>query len=105
MSKAVRRDIHKMRAYVRFREIHDDAGPLHVAWFEPEHHILEINAPFFVRRFNTMRWTIITPERSALWDSHELTFAPGGSKADAPPRTRWRRSGAATTAPSSTPPG
>jgi DNA polymerase len=84
MSKAVRRDIHKMRAYVRFREIHDEQGPLHVAWFEPEHHIVEINAPFFVRRFNTMRWTVITPERSALWDGETLTFAPGGAKADAP---------------------
>jgi DNA polymerase len=84
LSKAVRRDIHKMRAYVRFREIHDEAGPLHVAWFEPEHHIVEINAPFFVRRFHGMRWSILTPERSALWDGEALTFGPGAAKADAP---------------------
>ena len=84
MSKSVRRDIHKMRAYVRFREIEDDAGALHVAWFEPEHHIVEINAPFFVRRFAGMRWAILTPERSARWDGLELAFGPGASKADAP---------------------
>ena len=84
LSKSVRRDIHKMRAYVRFREIQDEAGPLHVAWFEPEHHILEINAPFFVRRFAGMRWSILTPERSARWDGDALTFGPGASKADAP---------------------
>lgn len=84
LSKSVRRDIHKMRAYVRFREIDDEHGPLHVAWFEPEHHILEINAPFFVRRFAGMRWAILTPEGSARWDGDHLTFGPGASKADAP---------------------
>ena len=36
MHKAVRRDMHKMKAFVRFRML-DDGGaqPLHVAWFEP----------------------------------------------------------------------
>ena len=53
MAQAVRRDMHKMKAFVRFR---DDRRrrrrtPLHVAWFEPEHHIVEATAPFFARRF------------------------------------------------------
>jgi len=85
LAKAVNRDIHKMRAFVRFREIAaDDGEPVHVAWFEPEHHIVERNAAFFVRRFAAMRWSILTPEASAHWDGEALSIGPGASKADAP---------------------
>jgi hypothetical protein len=35
-----------------------------VAWFEPEHYIVEAVAPLFERRFAQMRWAILTPERS-----------------------------------------
>lgn len=85
MAKNVGRDIHKMRAFVRFREIAgEDGEPVHVAWFEPEHHIVERNAAFFVRRFAGMRWSILTPERSAFWDGERLSFGPGADKADAP---------------------
>ena len=51
MEKAVRHDVHKMRAFVRFRAIEHDGATWHVAWFEPEHHIVELNAPFFRDRF------------------------------------------------------
>ncbi len=35
---------------------------LHVAWFEPDHHISRAaNAAFFVQRFTQMRWAILTP--------------------------------------------
>ncbi|MDB5869004.1 MAG: hypothetical protein JWP96_1336 [Polaromonas sp.] len=75
MAEAVRRDMHRMKAFVRFRSVQDDifrthpeVGPLHVAWFEPEHHIVEAIAPFFARRFAQMRWAILTPERSVEWD-------------------------------------
>ena len=55
MAQAVRRDMHKMKAFVRFRTLADAdderGAPLHVAWFEPEHHIVEATAPFFARRF------------------------------------------------------
>ncbi len=84
MAKQVRRDIHKMRAFVRFREVTDDAGPRYVAWFEPEHHIVRANAKFFVERFATMRWSILTPELSIHWDGTTLTESAGASKADAP---------------------
>ena len=43
LAKAVRRDIHKMRAFVRFREVEEDDGARFVAWFEPEHHIVRAN--------------------------------------------------------------
>lgn len=83
LAKAVGRDIHKMRAFVRFREVQDDAGPRFVAWFEPEHHIVRANAGFFVRRFASMRWSILTPELSIHWDGEILTEGPGASRGEA----------------------
>jgi probable DNA metabolism protein len=81
MRKSVERDIHKMHAFVRFREV---PGGLRIAWFEPQHHILEATAPFFVRRFANFAWSILTPEQSAHWDMHELSFGPGARRSDAP---------------------
>ena len=87
MAQAVRRDMHKMKAFVRFRTVVDDPAlaPLHVAWFEPEHHIVEATAPFFARRFTSMRWAILTPERSVRWDGSALALGPGGRRDEAPP--------------------
>ncbi len=83
--KNVRRDSHKMKAFVRFREVKaDDGEPVFVAWFEPQHYIVERVAPFFVRRFTGMRWSILTPYRSAHWDGETLHFSAGATKADAP---------------------
>ncbi|MBX3578821.1 MAG: UdgX family uracil-DNA binding protein [Rhizobiaceae bacterium] len=84
MEKAVKRDIHKMRAFVRFRRIGTDSGERYVAWFEPSHFIVERNAPFFVRRFTGMQWSILTPYLSAHWDGATLRLGPGGSRSDAP---------------------
>ncbi|KQM13672.1 DNA polymerase [Sphingomonas sp. Leaf24] len=84
MAKAVRRDIHKMRAFLRFREMADADDTRFVAWFEPEHHIVRHNARFFVDRFAAMRWSILTPEISVHWDGETLTQGPGATKADAP---------------------
>ena len=94
----VRRDTHKMRAFVRFREVpRPDLGDglvHYVAWFEPDHYIVEANAAFFVRRFATMTWSILTPYRSVHWNGTELDFAPGASRADVPDDDRleeyWR---------------
>ena len=91
MEKAVRRDIHKMRAFVRFRKIGEGGDEHYVAWFEPEHFIVERNAPFFVRRFTGMRWSILTPYRCAHWDTAELTFTPGADKARCASGRRRRR--------------
>jgi probable DNA metabolism protein len=88
MAQAVRRDIHKMHAFVRFRQVADgadEADPLHVAWFEPDHHIVQANAPWFRRRFANMRWAILTPQRCVEWDRRELRFRAGASRAEAPP--------------------
>jgi DNA polymerase len=84
MARAVRRDIHKMRAFVRFREVRDEEGVRYVAWFEPEHHIVRANARFFVERFANMRWSILTPALSLHWDGESLTEGPGAARTDAP---------------------
>ncbi len=86
MSRAVHRDWHKMKAFVRFRPV--DRGPheppLHMAWFEPEHHVVEAVAPFFAARFASMRWAILTPLRSVFWDGERLAFGEGAKRCDAP---------------------
>ncbi|MEO5867396.1 MAG: UdgX family uracil-DNA binding protein [Sphingomonas sp.] len=84
LAKAVRRDIHKMRAFLRFREVADGDGVRFVAWFEPEHHIVRRNAAFFVDRFAAMRWSILTPDLSIHWDGAAMTEGPGAAKGDAP---------------------
>ncbi|TLD72259.1 DNA metabolism protein [Phragmitibacter flavus] len=84
MDKAVRRDSHKMRAFVRFRAVQTEQGQWYVAWFEPEHLIVELNAPFFRDRFASMRWSILTPDRCVHWDGTELQFTPPATKAQAP---------------------
>lgn len=81
--KSVSRDRHKMRAFVRFRAVKGEPDTF-VSWFEPEHRIVEENAPFFMRRFANMTWSILTPERSAHYDRKHLRFGPGAKKADAP---------------------
>ena len=85
MAKEVRRDEHKMHAFVRFREIDEPGGePRFVAWFEPDHHIVRLTAGFFVRRFASMRWSILTPKLSIHWDRATLTEGPGALRSDAP---------------------
>ncbi|MCX7285078.1 MAG: UdgX family uracil-DNA binding protein [Novosphingobium sp.] len=84
LARQVRRDIHKMRAFVRFRVVEGDAGEHYVAWFEPDHHILRANAGFFVRRFTTMHWSILTPRGTLHWDGEVLQEGPPATRADAP---------------------
>ena len=72
-----------MRAFVRFRKIGEGADERFVAWFEPDHFILEAAAPFFVERFRSLRWSILTPVGSAHWSREELTFGPPGRREDA----------------------
>ena len=87
MARDVQRDLHKMKAFVRFRELHGAAQggeSLFVAWFEPVHRIVDAVAPFFARRFANMHWAILTPERSIRWDGQRLQAGPGARKDDVP---------------------
>ncbi len=83
-AKNVSRAAHKMKAFVRFRRIEEAGGERWIAWFEPAHRVLERTAPFFQRRFTTMRWTILTPDGTADWDGEHLTFGPPATKDQAP---------------------
>ena len=83
-AKNVSRASHKMKAFVRFREVRDDEGEAWVSWFEPAHRVVERTAPFFVRRFTTMRWSILTPDGNAIWDGHQLSFGPPARREEAP---------------------
>ena len=89
MVKSVNRDMHKMKAFLRFKvdksvfdEI-DSAGQKlqpdehYTAWFEPEHDIVKAIAPFFVKRFTGMTWSILTPHGCAHWIQQQLIHSPG----------------------------
>jgi DNA polymerase len=73
IAKEIRRDLHKMHAFVRFREV----GPQEprrcfAAWFEPDHRIEEGVADFFVNRFGDMDWAIVTPEVTLSYQDGRL---------------------------------
>ncbi|MGB7419959.1 MAG: UdgX family uracil-DNA binding protein [Erythrobacter sp.] len=85
LDKAVRRDSHKMHAFVRFRQVKDDTGSEHyVAWFEPDHHIVRANAGFFMRRFANMNWSILTPRGCIHWDGQTMRESGPAQRSDAP---------------------
>jgi len=98
MAQAVRRDMHKMKAFVRFQPVpHPEhlGEMLHLAWYEPAHHIVEAVAPWFARRYAALHWALFTPERSVRWDGQQLLFAPGSPRERAPgpdaPGSEWLR--------------
>ena len=138
----VRRDLHKMHAFVRFRKVLEPGDPAErplvvdepvlvsadaypaeaehhlvletptpfgpvqsdielcappqpvpdedcehfIAWYQPDHRIVPLAAPFFAERFSIMRWTILTPDASVSWDpvGKQLSFAPGVPRESAP---------------------
>ncbi len=113
----VRRDLHKMHAFLRFRRVEDDrmddSNPFlphpddptpqvptkhehFIAWYQPDHRILHLAAPFFAERFASMRWTILTPDDSVAWDptTRQLAFFGGLPRESAPAddelETLWR---------------
>jgi DNA polymerase len=95
MAKSVRRDLHKMKAFVRFRSTEEEGVEHFIAWFEPQHFIVERAAPFFAQRFAGMLWSILTPNRSAHWDGEHLSFGSGADKSEVPSEDAladaWRR--------------
>ena len=84
MHRSVRRAAHKMKAFVRFRAIETDAGEEFVAWFEPAHKVVERTSQFFVDRFRSMRWSILTPDACARWDGIALRITEGIERNAAP---------------------
>ncbi len=81
--QAVHRASHKMKAFVRFREVPGETEA-YAAWFEPPHRVTEATAPFFARRFSGMAWSLLTPDACAHWDGAQLSFSPGADRSQAP---------------------
>ena len=85
MEKGVQRCKHKMKAFVRFRDLRQGGERRSfAAWFEPTHHTVEPTAPFFARRFADMDWMIATPDVTAQFVDGNLSFHPGQPKPDLP---------------------
>lgn len=65
LASAVRRDAHKMKAFLRFVEMpsSDDVRAFG-AWHRTEHRVLPLVAKFFADRFSDMRFSIWTPDLS-----------------------------------------
>ena len=102
---AVRRDAHKMHAFVRFRLVKDDAsviagpsagraaenraadGPAtkeagrYVAFHRPDHLIVRREAGWFKSRFPNLPFSLLTPDLSAHWDpvTKKMSFTEGVS--------------------------
>jgi probable DNA metabolism protein len=82
LAQAVRQDTHAMREGVQFRAAAEPEGARYVAWFAPEHYILEANAAFFAARFAGMLWSILTPYRCAHWTGEAACFTAGVGSVD-----------------------
>ncbi len=96
LEQQVRRDLHKMHAFLRFRKcaqpdseaeaMSSEAEGCFIAWYQPDHRILRLAVPFFAERFAVMRWAILTPDESAAWDpvTKQAVFGPGAPREAAP---------------------
>lgn len=92
LESQVRRDLHKMHAFVRFRKVDESVltgsglREQFIAWYRPDHRIVHLAAPFFAERFAVMNWTILTPDESVTWEAEtrQLGFGPGVGREAAP---------------------
>ncbi|KIT17523.1 UdgX family uracil-DNA binding protein [Jannaschia aquimarina] len=88
IAKSVRRDIHKMHAFLRFREVEGDGRRRRFsAWFEPDHRIEENVGRFFADRFGDMDWEIATPDVKISFEAGRLSYSlhEGGRPAEGDP--------------------
>lgn len=82
--RLVNRDMHKMKAFVRFREVSLESKTHYFSWYRPDHRIVRLIAPFFRDRFNGMNWDIMTEDECVTWDGKELSFSPGVERSALP---------------------
>ena len=95
MRHDLKRDIHKMHAFVRFNAVPETrtpdnpSGERYVAFFEPDHLITvgidgaEGQGGWFARRFPQMHFSILTPDGCVHWNTRELSHTPGVTEAPA----------------------
>lgn len=77
LAKNIRRDCHKMTAFVRFREVEPLTADRRAfyAWFEPDHYIVERTSSFFAKRFADMDWMIATPKGCSHFRDGKVSFS------------------------------
>ena len=86
IQKKIKREVHKIHAFVRFECVKDDSNPSgerYVAWMKTDHPCLQLAAPFFMRRFGDRPFSILTPFECAHWDLEKLTYTEGAPVAPA----------------------
>ena len=95
MAQGVRRDIQKMKAKLAFRPISLRGDTVPVAWYEPSHYVAETVAAWLANRDPSVRWILLTPDRSLRWDGARLLSAPAVAPPQEPQATRsdaeWSR--------------
>jgi DNA polymerase len=80
----VRRDAHRTKAFARFRHVSAADGEWFVAWHRPDYRVAGLVAPFFLDRFAAMRWSLLMPDETLVWDQHVLRCGPGTGPSAAP---------------------
>lgn len=77
MAHAVRREVHKMKADLRFRVLlRPDGSELHLACHAPLHHVVEVVAPWLAKRMTARSWAVFTPDRSVRCTDGRLLLGP-----------------------------
>jgi DNA polymerase len=84
LEQQVRHDTYRMTQFVRFRRVESSDAEHFIAWHRPDHDVLQMAAPFFVKRFAQQKWSILTPFSSAHWDRETLTFSAGLPREQSP---------------------
>lgn len=77
MAHAVRREIHKMKADLRFRVLlRPDGSELHLAGHSPLHRVVEPVAHWLAKRMTVTSWAVFTPDRSVDCIEGHLLLGP-----------------------------
>jgi len=77
LSAAVKEDVERMKAFVRFRSIGPPGAEHFVAWHRPDYDVAALAAPHFAARYPSMNWSIFTPVASVHWDGRKVTEGSG----------------------------
>ena len=75
--RAIKEDVERMKAFVRFRSVGPQGAEHFVAWHRPDHDVAALVAPHFAKRYPNMQWSIFTPFASVHWDGRTITSGRG----------------------------
>ena len=74
---AVKKLIHKVSKSELSTQVVSGKDEHFIAWFEPEHSIVPLASSFFVKRFSSMSWSLLTPYECVHWHDQRLVFTEG----------------------------